>query len=89
MTQKYMCWYAHGELYVFYDTMVERMVGSTSSVNIAHGIVNDNSNSYRNIIIDTMRMNKGHVDQCPIIDEKLNADVTICFELLKDFNEPL
>jgi hypothetical protein len=84
-----MCWYAHGELYVFYDTMVERMVGSTSSVNIAHEVVNDNSNSYRNIIIDTMRMNKGHVDQCPIIDEKLNADVTICFELLKDFNEPL
>jgi hypothetical protein len=84
-----MCWYAHGELYVFYDTMVERMVGSTSSVNIAHEVVNDNSNSYINIIIDTMRMNKGHVDQCPIIDEKLNADVTICFELLKDFNEPL
>jgi hypothetical protein len=84
-----MCWYAHGELYVFYDTMVERMVGSTSSVNIAHEVVNDNSNSYRNIIIDTMRMNKGHVDQCPIIDEKLNADVTICFELLKDFNESL
>jgi hypothetical protein len=84
-----MCWYAHGELYVFYDTIVERMVGSTSSVNIAHEVVNDNSNSYRNIIIDTMRMNKGHVDQCPIIDEKLNADVTICFELLKDFNEPL
>jgi hypothetical protein len=89
MTQKYMCWYAHEEPYVFYDTMVERMVGSTSSVSIAHEVVNDNSNSYRNIIMDTMRMNKDHVDQCPIIDEKLNANVTRCFELLKDFNEPL
>jgi hypothetical protein len=84
-----MCWYVHGEPYVFYDTMVERMVGSTSSASNAHRGVNDNSNSYRNMFMDTMRMNMGHDDQCPIIDEKSNADVTRFFNLLKDFNEPL
>jgi hypothetical protein len=43
--KKYICWYAHGELYVPHDTMVEMMVGSTSSVSNVHGVVDDNSNS--------------------------------------------
>jgi hypothetical protein len=32
--KKYLCWYADEELYVPYDTMVERMVGSTSSARV-------------------------------------------------------
>ena len=52
-----MCWYAHEELYVPYETMVEKMVESTSSASIMHGVVDDNSNPYKNIVMDAMRMN--------------------------------
>jgi len=47
--KKYMCWYAHRELFVRNESMVERMVGSTSSASNVHGVVNDNSNPYMNI----------------------------------------
>jgi hypothetical protein len=30
--ENYLCWYARGELFVCNESMVERMVGSTSSV---------------------------------------------------------
>jgi hypothetical protein len=56
-----MCWYAYGEPYVPYDTMVERMVGSNSSSTNVHGVIDDNSNHHRNIVMDTMRINQGHV----------------------------
>jgi hypothetical protein len=69
--------------------MVERMVGSTFSTSNVHGVVDDNSNPYRTMIIDAMRMNKCHIDQCPIVDEEPNADATMFFDLFKDFNEPL
>jgi hypothetical protein len=61
--QKYLCWYAHRESYVPYDTMIEMiemMVGSTSSSNNVYRVVDNNSNPYRNIAIDAMRMNQGH-----------------------------
>jgi hypothetical protein len=54
-----------------------------------HGVVNDNSNPYRNMVMDAMRMNQGNVSQCSIIEEKLNADATRFFDLLKDSEEPL
>jgi hypothetical protein len=47
--KKYMCWYAYRELFVRNESMVERMVGSTSSASNVHGVVNDNSNPYMNI----------------------------------------
>ena len=53
--------------------MIERTVGSTSSIRKVYGVVNDNNNPYKNMIMDTMRMNQGHTSQCPIIDEKLNV----------------
>ena len=87
--EKYLCWNAHEESFVPYKTMVERMVGSTSSVSNVHRVVNDNSNPYRIMIIDAMRMNQGHASQCPIVDEEPNADATRFFDLLKDFDEPL
>ena len=76
------------EPYVPYDTMVERMVESTSSASNMHGVVDDNNNPYRNMIMNVMRMNQG-VDQCSIIDEEPNADTTSFFDLLKDSDEPL
>jgi len=87
--EEYLYWYAHGEPFVPHDTTVERMVGSPSSASIVHGIVNDNSNLYRTMVMDAMRMNQGYVGQCPIIDEEPNADATKFFDFLKDSNEPL
>ena len=54
-----------------------------------HEVVNDNSNPYKNIVIDTMRMNQGNVSECPIVEEEPNADATRFFDLLKEFDEPL
>jgi hypothetical protein len=58
--EDYQCWYAHRELFVRNESMVERMVGSTSSASNVHGVVNDNSNPYRNMVMDAMRMNQGN-----------------------------
>jgi len=59
--EDYLCWYAHRELFVRNESMVERMVGSTiSNASNMHGVVNDNSNSYKNMIINAMRMNQGN-----------------------------
>jgi len=55
-----MCWYAHGEPFVPHETMVERMVETTSSASNMHGVVDDNSNPYRTMVMDAMRMNQGH-----------------------------
>jgi hypothetical protein len=67
--------------------MVKRMVGLTFSSSNVHGVVDNNSNTYINIVMDAMRMNQGFVDQCPIIDEELHANVARFFNLLKDSNE--
>jgi hypothetical protein len=48
---------------------------NTPSVNNMHGVVNDNSNPYRTMVMDTMRINQSHVTQCPIIDEEPNTDM--------------
>jgi hypothetical protein len=53
----YLCWYAHGGIFVCDESMVERMVGSTSSASNVHEVVNDNNNPYRNMVMDVMRMN--------------------------------
>jgi len=55
--EKYLCWFAHGEPYVPYETMLERIIGSTSSSNNTHEVVDDNSNRYRSMVIDAMRIN--------------------------------
>jgi hypothetical protein len=69
--------------------MVERMIGLTSSASNVHGVVNDNSNPYRKIVMDAMRMNQGNVTQCPIIEEEPNADSARFFDILKDSDELL
>ena len=83
-----MCWYARREPFVPNKSMVERMVGSTSSASNVYEVGNDNSNPYRNMIMDAMRMSEGNVSEYPIIEE-LNADATKFFDLLKDFDELL
>jgi hypothetical protein len=69
--------------------MGERVVESTSSASNVHGVANDNSNPYRNMVMDAMRMNQGNVSQCPIVEEEPNADAIRFFDLLKDSDEPL
>jgi hypothetical protein len=59
--------------------MIERMVGSTSSSSNVHEVVDDNSNSYRSMVMDTIRMHQGYVAQCPIVDEESNTNATKFF----------
>jgi len=65
------------------------VVGSTSSANNMHEDGNENSNPYRNMVMDAMRMSEGNVRECPIIEEEPNADATRFFVMLKDSDEPL
>jgi hypothetical protein len=70
--------------------MVERIAGSTSNSSNMYGVVDDNSNPYRNMVMDAMRMNQGYASKCLVIDEEPNADVAIFFFYLsKDSNESL
>jgi hypothetical protein len=54
-----------------------------------HEVGNENSNPYRNIVMDAMRMSEGNVRECPIIEEEPNADAARFFDMLKDSDEPL
>jgi hypothetical protein len=69
--------------------MRERVVGSTSSASNVNEVANDNTNPYRNMVMDVMRMNQGNVSQYPIIEEEPNVDAARFFDLLKDSDEPL
>jgi len=48
------------EPYVPYQTMLEMMVNSNSSSRNIHEFVNDNSNPYRSIVMDAMKMNQDY-----------------------------
>jgi hypothetical protein len=87
--EDYLCWYAHGELFVYNESMVEKVVESTSSSSNMHEVGNDNINPYKNMVMDAMRMSEGNVSECPIIEEEPNADVARFFDLLKDYDEIL
>jgi hypothetical protein len=80
--EKYLCWFAHRETYVPHKIMVKKMVGSTYISSNVYGVIDDNSNPYRNIIMDAMRMNKGYTGECSIIDKERNEDATEFFDLL-------
>jgi hypothetical protein len=69
--------------------MIENMVGSMFSSSYVHGVVDENNNSYKNMIMDVMRMNQGYSGKYLIIDEEQNADATWFFYLLKDSDKPL
>jgi len=87
--KNYVCWYAHRELFVRNKSMGERVTGSTSSASNVYGVANDNSNLYRNMVMDAMRMNQGNVNQCPIVEEEPNVDAARFSYILKDSDEPL
>jgi hypothetical protein len=38
-----------------------------------HEVVNDNSNPYKNMVMNAMRMNQGYAGECSIVDEESNA----------------
>jgi len=65
------------------------MVGLSSSFNNVYGVIDDNSNPYRNMIMDAMRISQFYAGECSIVDEKSNADAARFFDLLKDFDELL
>ena len=54
-----------------------------------HEVVDDNSNCYRSMVMNALRMNQGYTCECSIVDKELNADTTMIFKLLKDSHEPL
>ncbi|KAL9342279.1 hypothetical protein Peur_065604 [Populus x canadensis] len=87
--EDYMCWYAHGELFVPDESTEEQVVGSTSSASNMHEVENENSNPYRNMVMDAMRMSEANVRECPIVEEEPNADAARFFDLLRDSDEPL
>jgi hypothetical protein len=58
--EKYLKRFAHEEPCVPYKTMLERMIDSTSSSSNIHGVIYDNSNYYRSMVMDAMRMTNGY-----------------------------
>lgn len=57
--------------------MLERMIDSTSSFNNIYGFANNNSNSYRGMMMDTIWMNHVYSGEilCNIfLDEESNVD---------------
>jgi hypothetical protein len=77
--KRYVCWFAHKEPYVPHETIIERIIGSTYSSSNVHEIIYNNSNPYRTLVIDTMKMNQGYASQCSIINEEHNANTTRFF----------
>jgi len=67
--ENYQSWYAHGEVFVSKRRMEEMVVWSTSSASNVHEAANDNTNPYRTMVMDAMRMNQGNVSQCQIVEE--------------------
>jgi len=51
LMDKYLCWIAHREPYVPYETMVVRSTSNSSSV---HRVIDDNSNHYKSMVMDVI-----------------------------------
>ena len=72
----------HAQIIIFsYESMVKKIDGSTSSSSNVYEVIDDNSNCYRSIVMDSTRMNQGDVGECSIIDEESNANTTKLFNL--------
>jgi len=54
-----------------------------------HRVVDDNSNYYKNMIMDVMQMNQDDVGECSIVNEEPNTTTTTFFDILKDSGDPL
>ena len=78
--EKYLCWFAHREPYIPYETIVKKMVSSTFNSSNVHGVMDDNINSYKSMVIDAMRMSKSYEGECLSVYKEPNTDVTRFFE---------
>jgi len=58
--EKYLCWYTHGESYIPYKTILEKMIDLIFSSSNIHEFADDNSNTYRSMIIDVIRMDHNY-----------------------------
>lgn len=65
------------------------IIESTSSFSNLHGVIDDNSNCYKSMVMDKIKMNQGYTSECSIVDEESNTNMAKFFEVLKDFDEPL
>ena len=86
--EKYLYWFTHKEPYVPYGTMLEMIVGSTSSSNNIHKVVYDNSN-YRSMVMDVIEINHSYSCEGSHVDGEPNIDAIKFLEFLKDSDEPL
>jgi hypothetical protein len=62
--------------------MLERMINSTSSFSNIYGFTDDNSNYYRSMMIDEMRMNHDYLVEGSFnisLDEETNIDAFTFF----------
>jgi len=57
------------------------MVESTSNSSNVHGLIDDNNNSYKSMVMNVMRMNQVYAGECSIVDEKPNIDATRFFDI--------
>jgi hypothetical protein len=69
--------FALGESYVPNKTILERIVGITSSCGNIYEVVDDNSNHYIRIMMEAMRVNHGYSGEDLSVDEKPNMDAQI------------
>jgi hypothetical protein len=69
--------------------MLEMIIGSISSSSNMHKVVDDNSNCYRSMVMDTIKMNHSYLSKDSCVDEELNINISRFFKFLKDFNELL
>jgi hypothetical protein len=53
-----------------------------------HEVGNENSNPYRNMVMDAMRMSEGNASEFPNVEEEPNVDAARFFDMLKDYDEP-
>jgi len=59
--------------------MLKIMVGSTSSSSNIYGVIDNNSNRYRSMVIDAMRINHGYSSESSHVDDEPNVDETRLF----------
>jgi hypothetical protein len=59
--------------------MLKRIIGSASSYRNIYKVINDNSNYYKSMIIDVMRINYGYSSKCLCFNEEPNIDTTKVF----------
>jgi len=77
--EKYLCWLPYREPYVPYETMLERIVGSTSTSSNIYEVIDDNHNRYKSMVMEAMRINHGYSGEGSCVHEEPNVDATRFF----------